>query len=177
MSQPDSPASAQATVPPGTYRLDPAHSTVRADVKAMFGLFTVHGTFQLRSGEITVAADPTGSTVRASVDAGSYASGNTKRDSDVTSAALLDTKAHPEITFEGTEVRQDGSAWVVSGSVTAHGTSVPAQFQVHEAALDGGAVRFRVTARLDRTSFGVTNKKGMVGATVDVAIDAVGEPA
>src|SRR5579875_146586 len=120
MTQPDSTGATQAAIPPGTYRLDPARSTVRADVKAMFGLLTVHGTFQLRSGEITVAADPTASSVRASVDAGSYASGNAKRDSDVTSAALLDAEAHPEITFEGTEVRQDGPDWVVSGSVTAH---------------------------------------------------------
>jgi polyisoprenoid-binding protein YceI len=177
MSQPDSPASAQGAVPPGTYRLDPERSTVRADVKAMFGLFTVHGTFRLRSGEITVAAEPTESRVKASVDTGSYASGNSTRDADVTSSSLLDAETHPEITFEGTEVSQDGNGWVVAGSVTTHGTSVPAQFRVHEARMDSGNVRFHVTTELDRASFGVTKKKGMVGATVHVAIDAVGEPA
>ena len=31
------------------------------------------------------------------------------------------------------------------------------------------------TARLDRTSFGVIKKKGMVGRTVTVRIDAVGQ--
>lgn len=177
MTQPDSPASAQATVPPGTYRLDPERSTVRADVKGMFGLFTVHGTFRLRSGEITVAADPAQSRVQASVDAASYASGNAARDKDITSANFLDVEAHPEITFEGSQVRQDGSAWVVSGEVAARGTSVPTEFRVHEAALDGGSARFHVTATMERASFGVTKKKGMVGATVQVAIDAVGEPA
>jgi polyisoprenoid-binding protein YceI len=174
MTQSDSPAPAQATVPAGTYRLDPERSTVRADAKAMFGLFTVHGTLQLRSGEIVVADDPTASTVRASVDAGSYASGNSTRDKDITSANFLDAEAFPEITFEGTEVRQDGTDWIVSGEVTAHGTSVPAEFRLHDAAMDGGAARFRVTTRLERASFGVTKKKGMVGPTVHVAIDAVG---
>jgi polyisoprenoid-binding protein YceI len=171
------PLETQTTPAPGSYRLDPGRSTVRADVKAMFGLFTVHGTFRLRSGEIVVADDPAGSTVQAVVDAGSYASGNAKRDSDVTSAALIDAKAHPDITFAGTEVRQDGGDWVVAGTVTAHGTGVPAQLRVHEAAIDGGAARFRVSTVLDRTSFGVTGKKGMVGATVNVTIDAVGVPA
>jgi polyisoprenoid-binding protein YceI len=40
----------------------------------------------------------------------------------------------------------------------------------------GGEARFRATARLDRTSFGVT-KKGMVGRTVDLVIEAVAQPA
>jgi polyisoprenoid-binding protein YceI len=38
------PAGAPA---PGTYTLDPERTTIRADVKAMFGLMTVHGTFRL----------------------------------------------------------------------------------------------------------------------------------
>jgi polyisoprenoid-binding protein YceI len=172
MTQPQSAAPA-----PGTYRIDPERSTVRADVKAMFGLFTVHGTFRLLSGEVTVAADPAQSSVQAAVDAASYASGNDTRDKDVTSATLLDAKEHPQITFDGTQVRADGTGWVVSGSVTAHGTSAPAELRVDEARMEGGAAHFKVTARLDRTSFGVTKKKGMVGSTVDVAIEAVGVPA
>jgi hypothetical protein len=55
------------------------------------------------------------------------------------------------------------------GSVTAHGTAVPAEIR-----LDGEA-RFLATARLDRISFGVTKKKGMVGRTVDVTIEAVAQ--
>ena len=34
---------------PGTYILDPERTTIRADVKAMFGVMTVHGTFRLQS--------------------------------------------------------------------------------------------------------------------------------
>jgi hypothetical protein len=45
------PLSADAP-PPGTYALDPEHTTIRADVKAMFGLMTVHGTFRLRGGQL-----------------------------------------------------------------------------------------------------------------------------
>ena len=40
------PAGAPA---PGTYTLDPERTTIRADVKAMFGLTTVHGSFRLQS--------------------------------------------------------------------------------------------------------------------------------
>ena len=162
--------------PPGTYTLDPERTTIRADVKAMFGLLTVHGTFRLRSGQVLIAADPAASTVQASIEAGSFASGNTTRDADVVSAALLDAKAYPEITFTGQGARRDGDGWVVPGSVTAHGTAVPAEVRLGDVRLEAGGVRFQVTARLDRTSFGVTKKKGMVGRTVDVVIEAVAQP-
>ena len=58
------PAGAPA---PGTYTLDPERTTIRADVKAMFGLTTVHGTFRLQSGQVSIGADPGTSSVQASV--------------------------------------------------------------------------------------------------------------
>ena len=121
------PAGAPA---PGTYTLDPERTTIRADAKAMFGLLTVHGTFRLQSGQVSIAADPGASSVQASIAAGSYASGNTRRDADVVSANLLDAKAFPEITFTGQGARRDGDGWVLPGSVTAHGTSVPAEVRL-----------------------------------------------
>ena len=163
--------------PPGTYTLDPERTTIRADVKAMFGLLTVHGTFRLRAGQVSIAADQGASSVQASIEAGSFASGNTTRDADVVSASLLDAKAYPEITFTGQGARREGDGWVVPGSVTAHGTAVPAEVRVSDARLESGVARFRATARLDRASFGVTKKKGMVGRTVDLVIEAVAQPA
>jgi polyisoprenoid-binding protein YceI len=165
-----------ATPPPGAYTLDPERTTVRAECKAMFGLFTVHGTFQLKSGQVVIAAEPGGSSVRAIIDAASFASGNATRDADVISPALLDARGFPEITFTGQGARHDGTDWLVTGSVTAHGTPGPAEVRV-SARVEGETVRFAATARLDRTSFGVTKKKGMVGRTVNVVIEAVGQPA
>ena len=143
----------------------------------MFGLTTVHGTFRLQSGQVSIADDPGASSVRASIAAGSYASGNTTRDADVVSASLLDAKAYPEITFTGEGARRDGDAWVVPGSVTAHGTAVPAEVRLTDVREEAGGARFLATARLDRTSFGLTKKKGMVGRTVDLVIEAVAQPA
>jgi polyisoprenoid-binding protein YceI len=159
------PAGAPA---PGTYTLDPERTTIRADVKAMFGLTTVHGTFRLQSGQVSIGADPGASSVQASIAAGSYASGHTKRHADVTSASLLDARAFPEITFSGQGARRDGDDWVVPGSVTAHGTAVPAEIRLSDVRQENGEARFWATARLDLTSFGVTKKKGMVGRPVDL---------
>jgi polyisoprenoid-binding protein YceI len=163
----------QETLPAaGTYTLDPERTTIRCDCKAMFGLFTVHGTFRLTAGQVTIAADAGASAVQATIDSASYDSGNKTRDADVTSATLLDVKAYPEITFTGSGARQEGADWVLSGSVTAHGVTQPAQVRITQARLDGQAARFLATATLDRTAFGITKKKGMVGAAVHLTIDA-----
>ena len=163
--------------PPGSYTLDPEQTAIHANVKAMFGLFTVRGTFRLRSGQVSITADPGASGVRASIEAGSFASGNATRDTDVISATLLDAKAYPEITFTGQGARRDDDGWVVAGSVTAHGTVVPAEVRLSDVRLEAGGAKFLGTARLDRTSFGVIKKKGMVGRTVDLVIEAVARPA
>jgi polyisoprenoid-binding protein YceI len=164
----------QETLPAaGSYTLDPERTTIRCDCKAMFGLFTVHGTLRLSAGEVTIAADAGQSAVRAAIDAASYDSGNKTRDADVTSATLLDAKAFPEITFTGSGARQEGTDWVLSGEVAAHGITQPVLLRITQARLDGEAARFVATATLDRTAFGVTKKKGMVGAAVHLTIDAV----
>ena len=173
-----SPTTGSVTTPaPGTYRLDPARSTVKADGKAMFGLLTVHGTFRLVSGEVTIADDPAQSSVQATIDATSYSSGLAKRDQDVTSATLIDAQTYPEITFSGQGAQAGGSGWVVPGTVTAHGTPVPTDLKVEEVRLEGGAAHFHAAATVDRNQFGVTKKKGMVGPKVVVIIDAVAVPA
>jgi len=168
-----SPGTSPAAAPePGTYRLDPGQSTVRVDGKGMFGLIPVHGTFALVSGDVTIAEDPAGSAVRATINAGSYSSGLAKRDKDVISPGLLDAKAYPEITFSGTGARPAGSGWILPGTVTAHGVAAPAELRIDEVRSGDGTVRFHAVTELDRTEFGVTNKKAMVGRKVAVIIDA-----
>jgi polyisoprenoid-binding protein YceI len=160
----------------GTYALDPERTMIRCDCKAMFGAITVHGTFRLRNGEVSIDPDRARCAVAAVIDTESYSSRNRVRDSDVRSAALLDTRLYPEITFTGTGVRADGDDWVVDGSVTAHGVTQTVPVRVTEARTEGDLIRFRATATLDRGSFGITKKKGMVGQAVTVLIDAVAVP-
>ena len=180
MTQPGaapSPAGPAATPRPGRYRLDPARTTIRADVPAMFGLVTVHGTFRLTVGEVHIAEDPGQSSVRLTIDAGSFSSGLGMRDMDVLSAALLDASAYPEIAFAGRGPRPDGTGWLLPGEVTAHGVTAPVEIRITLAGGADGVARFRAVARLERTSFGITKKKGMVGTTVGLTVEAACVPA
>jgi polyisoprenoid-binding protein YceI len=71
---------------------------------------------------------------------------------------------------------QDGTTWTVPGSVTAHGVAVPASLTMDDIRATEGAVQFHATTTLDRTQFGLTKKKGMVGRTVALTIEAVAVP-
>lgn len=142
----------------------------------MFGLVTVHGSFRIRSGELVIADSPADSSVTAILDAGSFASGNTKRDRDVTSAGLLDAATYPGIAFVSGSVRHDQAAWVITGQVSAYGMSVATEVRVDRATLQDGVAAFHGSASLQRAGFGITNKKGMVGPTASISIDAIAEP-
>jgi polyisoprenoid-binding protein YceI len=176
MTQPSPGTSSRLPVPPGTYRLDPDRSTIRVNVKTFIGLLTVHGSFRLQSGQVTIAADPLASKTQVVIAADSFTSGNILRDHDVISGELLDASTYPTITFSSTRIQPADNGWVVFGSVTARGTTSDAEMRVREAWTDGSAVRFLATATLDRTRFGLTKRKGLVGQNVEIAIEAIGVP-
>ena len=157
----------------GAYRLDPERSTVSYSGRHLFGLGTVHATFAVTSGELQVTDPPTGSSVTVAVDAASFHSSSAKRDKDVTGRSLLDAQAFPDITFVSDTVRQDGGRWLVAGSVTAHGSTVPVELVLHDVHLEDGGVRLRARAEhLDRRAFGITGSRGMVGRYLDLDLDA-----
>jgi polyisoprenoid-binding protein YceI len=158
---------------PGTYRLDPARSTVRYTGRHMFGLGGVQATFAIADGAIEVADPATASSVRLEVDAASFTSDTPRRDRHVASKALLDVERHPRITFRSTAVRADGNRWQVSGEVTAHGTTQPVEVTVDRAAVAGDDVTVHATAHLDRYAFGVTGVRGMAGREVTLDFDLV----
>ena len=108
------PAGAPA---PGTYTLDPERTTIRADVKAMFGLMTVHGTFRLQSGQVSIGADPGASSVQASMPRAATRQA-IREGTPMSPGQPAGRRAFPEITFSGQGARSDGDDWVVPGSVT-----------------------------------------------------------
>ncbi len=171
--------STSRAVPPapelaGDWRLDPERTKVTTRVRAMFGLFGVTGIFSLRDGRLTIAQDPNRSSIQATIDASSYSSGNATRDKDVISPVLLDAHTYPDLTLSSTAVRSSGDGWIVEGSLGAHGVTVPIEMRVDGVRAMGEDISLQVSAELDRTAFGVTNKKGMVGRSVKVSVEVVG---
>ena len=166
------PIAATALPAAGRYRIHPERSKVSYTGRHMMGLGVVHATFDIKSGEIHVADPTTASTVTVLIDAGSFASGNAKRDRDIRSAPLLNTDSFPDITFASDDLCWDGGHWLLSGTVTAHGVAVPTEVTFERVVHEPPGIRVLARARhLDRYAFGVTGSKGWVGRHLDLDLD------
>jgi polyisoprenoid-binding protein YceI len=166
-------ATTKVTIPAtGTYQLDPASTSIAFNTRHIFGLGPVKGTFALRTGSIHVAEQPTRSRVSVSVDAASFATGNPKRDAQVSSSDFLDVQHHPEIIFASTGLSKTAEGWVLRGEITARGVVAPVELRVLEVAVDGDAVTARMTGTVDRYAHSMTKLKGMAGRYLTLVITA-----
>lgn len=160
---------------PGTYEIDAAASTVRFRTRAVFGLLPVHGTFAVRSGRITVADPPDGSSVDVVVSADSFSSGNRMRDGHVRSADFLDAAAHPEISFRAEGLDRSSSAVILRGRLTVRDVTRPVDVAVEELTDDRNRITARGTAAIDRYDFGLTRSQGMTGRHLSIRLDVVAD--
>lgn len=157
---------------PGTYRVDPAASSVSFATRHMFGLGAVKGSWRVISGEVTIADPVTGSTARAVIDAASFASGHPRRDEDVKSARFLHVREHPHIRFESSELVRNGDDWVLRGQLTVRGHDAPVELVVTEARTTGDDLLLRASTRINRYAHGLTKAKGMAARDLDLEITA-----
>jgi polyisoprenoid-binding protein YceI len=156
----------------GTYRLDPAASSITFATRHMFGLGGVHGRFRLISGQITITDPVTSSTATAVIDATSFHTGGAARDKDVKSANFLHVQEHPQITFISTGLDQDGDRWLLRGQITVRGSSAPAELAITEARTDADGLLVKATTRIDRYAHSLTKKKGLAGRYLDMDVTA-----
>lgn len=173
---------AGTTVPqPGTYQIDPSHSSVSFEVRHL-GLSKVRGGFDSFSGAVTIAEDPAASSVEVDLDADTFTTGSEDRDNHVKSGDFLDVETHPKPTYRSTAVRQVGDGWQVDGELTVKDVSRPVTLDVEfeGAGQDpggNGRIGFAASAEIDRGEWGInwnqTLETGgvLVGKKVKVVID------
>lgn len=151
----------------GTYTLDTDSSTIRFRSRHLFGLLPVTGSFSVRSGTVDVAEPVGESSVRVEIDAGSFHTGNERRDGDVRSAKFLDVETYPVMTFVSEKV--EGTR--VTGTLSACGVDRQVVLTVEETHIEDDRFTTRATTRIDRTEFGVTASPGMAGRHLDLTLD------
>jgi polyisoprenoid-binding protein YceI len=155
----------------GGYRLNTDLSTVSFATRHMFGLGPVNGTFRLRDGHVHVIDPVQGTSVRATISAGSFDTGLSARDVAVRSAQYLDAENHPDITFASTGLDQVDGRWTLYGSLTVRGRTRPIEVRVDEVRQHGPRLRLRATASVDRYEFGITAMKGVTGRHLTLGLD------
>jgi polyisoprenoid-binding protein YceI len=161
-----------------TWKIDPAHSAAQFAVRHM-GISTVRGEFRKVSGSATYdPADPTKTSLDATIDATTVDSRVDMRDNDLRSPNFLDVAKYPTITFKSKRAESAGSGKLkITGDLTIHGVTKEVVLDV-----DGptapvkdprGNVHVGASASttINRKDFGVNGAPGMVGDEITITID------
>lgn len=114
----------------GTFAIDPQHTIVGFVATHM--MFTkVRGRFPDVAGTITLADDPTDSTVELTIKTASITTSTDDRDAHLRSGDFFDVDTYPEITFRSTSIRHVGGAeFVATGDLTIRDVTRPVELAV-----------------------------------------------
>jgi polyisoprenoid-binding protein YceI len=155
-----------------TYEIDPAHTSVQFSVRHMM-ISNVRGEFTKVAGKATGdVADPTATTVEATIDAASIDTRNEKRDEHLRGPDFLDAAKFPTITFKSTKVAKAGDGWKLSGDLTLHGVTKPVVLDVTNVTAPTkdpwGNTRIgaSATTKIDRQDYGIVFNKTLDGGGV-----------
>ena len=167
-----------------TWKLDPAHSSAEFKVKHMM-ISNVKGRFNGLSGTLLEdPADPTRSSVEASIDVSTIHTHDAQRDGHLKSADFFDVEKFPTMTFKSTKVARKGEGeYTVTGDLTLHGVTNPVTFEVEGPTAPAkdpwGNTRIGLSAttKINRKDFGLNWNSALetggilVGEDVQITLD------
>ncbi len=160
-----------------TWVSDPNHSEVDFAITHM-SVSRVHGRFgDVKATIVYDQADPTKSTVTATIGVATVDTGVDARNKHLQSADFFNVATLPTATFVSTSVKKNGAHLAVTGNLTLHGVTRPVTLDV--AGPNGSATDpqghihtgFSATTTLDRTAFGIGPKFPAALIGDEVALD------
>lgn len=160
------------------WQIDPNHSAAEFSVRHL-GVSTVRGAFTKVSGTASYdPADPSKTTLEATIDAASVDTRVQMRDNDLRSPNFFDVQKYPTLTFRSTQVRSAGEGKLqITGDLTIHGVTKQVVLDV-----DGPSAPIKspkgeqrigasATTKINRRDFGVNGAPGVAGDDVTITID------
>ena len=156
----------------GSWRLDPAGTTIELRTKAMWGLARVRGRFNALEGSGVVGDD---GTVSGTIvfDAKSIDTKNKKRDTHLRSADFFEVDKYPTFTYSATGASPtDDGKLKVAGSLTIRDQSRPLDLLVTPTPPASGRVTLTGEAEIDRRQWGLTWAKMGAGVINQVVVAA-----
>jgi polyisoprenoid-binding protein YceI len=147
---------------PGTWDLDPVHSTIEFVARHLM-VSRVRGRFTGFEAQVVTAPDPLDSSATAAIDLASVDTGNEMRDNDLRSENFFDVAHYPTMTYRSTGIRpaRGGQTFLMDGELTLHGTTGPVTLTVEVNGFGpdpygGTRAGFSASGEIDRTEFGIT---------------------
>ena len=144
-------------IPAGSWSIDPSHSAVEFQIRHL-GLATVKGHAPVVSGTIEGGERPS---ISGTVDVTGITTFDGTRDEHLRSPDFFDAARHPALSFESTDVYQEGDDLVATGDLTIKGVSKPVTLRGKLAGTETdpwGNERIGVDLEttIDRTAWGLT---------------------
>ena len=120
-----------STLTPGTWTVDPAHSTVGFVARHLM-ITKVRGRFTDFSGSLEVGENPLQSHVVATVNLASVDTGDAGRDAHLLNADFFDLEGggSPTMTFVSTGIKDDDGDYVLFGDLTINGVTRQVEFDL-----------------------------------------------
>jgi polyisoprenoid-binding protein YceI len=170
---------ASAAAQAGTWQIDPNHSSAQFAVKHL-AVSTVRGAFTKVSGSAKYdPADPSKTSLEATIDANSVDTRVEMRDNDLRSARFFDVQKYPTITFHSKQVQVVGQGKLkISGELTIHGVTKDVTLDVDGPSAPikdpmgkGQRIGASATTKVNRQDFGITTMPGGIGDEITITID------
>jgi polyisoprenoid-binding protein YceI len=170
---------ASAAAQAGTWQIDPNHSSAQFAVKHL-AVSTVRGAFTKVSGSAKYdPADPSKTSLEATIDANSVDTRVEMRDNDLRSARFFDVQKYPTITFHSKQVQVVGKGKLkIAGELTIHGVTKDVTLDVDGPSAPikdpmgkGQRIGASATTKVNRQDFGITTMPGGIGDEITITID------
>jgi len=156
------PTSSPAHLAPGTWHIDPFHSSVNFRIPHLF-FGRVRGRFDEFGGTVEIGDRPQEWRVEAHAIVASLNSGFRARDQRLLGPEILDVASYPQIGFSGEGLEPHGDEWRLPGTLSLHGSDQPVVFSLSwrgaepdQQSPDERNANFFVHTTISRSAFGIT---------------------
>jgi polyisoprenoid-binding protein YceI len=143
---------AAARLADGSWRLDPARSSVAFHVRHFYGLMTVKGEFADYESTLDLGATPA---VELAIQAATLETKLAKRDEHLRSDDFFDVDHHPQVRFVSDRATLNGDKLSVRGQLHAAGRQIPMVLDATVREIDG-ELEIEAVTEADHRELGMT---------------------
>jgi polyisoprenoid-binding protein YceI len=164
-----------ATTTPGSYKIDPAHTSVSFSVNHL-GISTLAGRFNSVEGDITLAHKD-GSSIEVSIETASVDTNHEKRDEHLRGPDFFNAKQYPVMKFSASKIDFSGDkSERIKGELSLHGKTKPVMLTVEPIGAGddpwgGYRAGYKATTVIKRSDFGMDFMPGGFGDDISVTLN------
>jgi polyisoprenoid-binding protein YceI len=164
-----------ATTTPGSYEIDPAHTSVSFSVNHL-GISTLAGRFNSVEGDITLAHKG-GSSIEVSIETASVDTNHEKRDEHLRGPDFFNAKQYPVMKFSASKIDFSGDkSERIKGELSLHGKTKPVMLTVEPIGAGddpwgGYRAGYKATTVIKRSDFGMDFMPGGIGDDISVTLN------